>query len=209
MSKRDNFMKRSFSVDIIKGLKNILDENTLQDNIKFAALFILNFECLKEFIVTEMRDFFEDFEIVDGNISNESKRYKKELKKYDPKNQNKLTAAINWFYELEALSQEDIKLIYEARNRRNAITHELMNELMKGFSERDIELYGAVLRIYKKLDCWCFNEIEAPIMGKDLPENYDKDGVASFKAVSLNLINEVALDKGDSYSNLLDVLNEM
>lgn len=68
-------------MDIIKELKNILDENTLQDNIKFAALFILNFECLKEFIVTEMRDFFEDFEIVDGNISTDSKRrYKKELK---------------------------------------------------------------------------------------------------------------------------------
>lgn len=197
-------------MNIIRQLKNILDENMLQDNIKFAALFIMNFECLKEFIVTEMRDFFDDFELIDcNNVSYESKRYKDEVKKYDPKNQNKLTAAINWFYELKALSQEDIKLFYEARNRRNAITHELMNELMKGFSEHDIELYCAVLRIYKKLDSWCFNEIEASIMGEDLPDNYDEDSVVSLKAVGLNLINEVALGNRDSYSELLDIFNEI
>lgn len=32
---------------------NILDENILKFNVNFAALFVLNFECLKDYIITQ------------------------------------------------------------------------------------------------------------------------------------------------------------
>ena len=37
--------------------KNILDENILKYNVSFAAIFVLNYECLKDYIINQVRDF--------------------------------------------------------------------------------------------------------------------------------------------------------
>ena len=31
--------------------KNILDENVLKSNINFVTIFVMNYECLKEFVI--------------------------------------------------------------------------------------------------------------------------------------------------------------
>lgn len=37
--------------------KNILDEDILKININFAAVFVMNYECLKEFVIEQIRSF--------------------------------------------------------------------------------------------------------------------------------------------------------
>ena len=36
---------------------NILNEKNLKPNVNFAAMFVLNFECLKEYIVSQIKGF--------------------------------------------------------------------------------------------------------------------------------------------------------
>ena len=40
--------------------KNILDEDILKTNINFAAIFVLNYECLKDFIISQIRGFYSE-----------------------------------------------------------------------------------------------------------------------------------------------------
>ena len=46
--------------------KNILDEDILKNNINFAAVFVMNYECLREFIVERIRDFYSEHFYMDG-----------------------------------------------------------------------------------------------------------------------------------------------
>lgn len=39
---------------------NILDEEILKFNVNFSALFVLNFECLKDYMINQLRDFYCD-----------------------------------------------------------------------------------------------------------------------------------------------------
>ena len=39
---------------------NILNEKNLKPNVNFAAMFVLNFECLKEYIVSQIKGFYSD-----------------------------------------------------------------------------------------------------------------------------------------------------
>lgn len=47
---------------------NILNEDILRSNINFAALFVLNFEYLKDYIITQPRIFYSDVLIKDGEL---------------------------------------------------------------------------------------------------------------------------------------------
>ena len=37
--------------------KNILDENILKFNVNFAAIFVLNYECLKDYVIIRLEIF--------------------------------------------------------------------------------------------------------------------------------------------------------
>ena len=52
---------------LVDNWKNILDENILKSNISFAAVFVMNYECLKEFVVERVRSFYSEHIYMDGN----------------------------------------------------------------------------------------------------------------------------------------------
>ncbi|MBD5486152.1 MAG: hypothetical protein HDR18_11655 [Lachnospiraceae bacterium] len=73
---------------------NILDENILKTNINFAILFVLNFECLKDFIVTQIREFYSEVAIKDGKICyEETESYKTEVRSLENNIEN---ASLRW-----------------------------------------------------------------------------------------------------------------
>ena len=47
--------------------KNILDEDILKTNINFVAVFVMNYECLKEFVIERIRDFYSEHFYMDGD----------------------------------------------------------------------------------------------------------------------------------------------
>lgn len=182
-------------------LLNILDEDILMENLKFASLFILNYECLSDYLVTQMKSFLSDETIfVDGElVEKESQVYKDQVKKYDPKNRNRLTAALLWFKELEAISEDDVKLFYRIRKKRNSITHEFLRELSKGFNEDDIALYKMMVELYSKIDKWWINEIEIPISGEYSYDDYNHDEVFGGEALVLSIISDIVTGNGNEY----------
>ncbi len=190
-------------------LINVLDKDILQDNIKFAALFIMNFECLKEFVIARMKDFFTDeFEVIDGKfIPTVSNEYQTKLKQLD-KNGNKLHASIQWFKELGAISGEDVELFYRLRDKRSYITHEFTMAVAQGFTEEELSMFNEMVKLYGKIDRWWINEVEIVTDLKIDPNGYDHEGVMGNQAIFLSLINDVAFGNDKAYSELLELLKK-
>lgn len=186
---------------------NILDEEILKANINFAALFVLNFECLKDYIVSQPKTFYSDVEIKDGELyCEETEEYKKEVRSLEKNIEN---ASLRWFINAEAITEEDYNLYQELRRRRNDITHELLKNLNNGFNEADAKLYVKLLELYQKIDKWWINEIEIPISGEILSDEYDPERVSGGQAMILSIINDIIFDNNkERYRSLLDELKK-
>jgi len=198
---RYEIFKRRIFVD---NWKNILDENILKTNINFAAVFVMNYECLKEFVIEQVRDFYSEHFYMDGDriVCEESNAYKEKVRALDKNLEN---ASLKWFMDAEAITQEDCDRYQIIRKKRNDITHKLLKNLNEGFGEEDVQLFGDMMRIYNKLDKWWINEIEIPTSADDIPEDYDRNGVCGGQALILSIINEIILgNEGDKYKELLN-----
>ncbi len=187
---------------------NLLDEDILKANINFAALFVLNFECLKDYIVTQPKTFYSDVEIKDGELyCEETEEYKKEVRSLEKNIEN---ASLRWFVNAEAITEEEYNLYQELRRKRNDITHELLKNLNNGFNQADAKLYVKLLELYQKIDKWWINEIEIPISGELLPDEYDPEQVFGGQAMILSIINDIIFDNNkERYRSLLDELKKM
>lgn len=187
---------------------NILNEDVLKFTVNFAALFVLNFECLKDYIITQPRTFYSDVLIKDGELCcEETEEYKKEVRSLEKNIEN---ASLRWFMNTDAITEEDYNLYQELRERRNDITHELLKNLNNGFNETDAKLYVKLLELYQKIDKWWINEIEIPISGEVLPDEYDSEQVLGGQAMILSIINDIIFDNNkERYKNLLDELKKL
>ena len=170
--------------------KNILDENILKYNVSFAAIFVLNYECLKDYIINQVRDFYSDNGKWDGDnyISEETAKYKKEVRALDKNIEN---ASLKWFLQLDVITVDDFEKYQVIRKRRNDITHKLLKNLNDGFTENDNKLFGDMLEIYNKIDKWWINEIEILITENDIPEDYDRNEVCAEYKEILDKLNAI------------------
>lgn len=190
-------------------LENLLDEQTLRSNIEFAALFVLNFESFKEYVVNQVKEFHADsITFDDGELRyRESAKYKKEVRSLD---KNIDTASLKWFVQAGAITEEEIALYHVCRKRRNDITHELLKNLSLGFYEKDLEIFINMVRLYQKIDNWWINEIEIPTSLEEIPANYDKDQVLGGQAFILSAINDIILGNGAAkYNEIVEFLRKM
>ena len=187
---------------------NILDENILKTNINFATLFVLNFECLKDFIITQIREFYSDVAIKDGKICyEETESYKTEVRSLENNIEN---ASLRWFINMDAITEDDYDLYQKIRHRRNEIIHELLKNLNNGFSENDAMLFSGMLNIYRKIDKWWINEIEIPTSSEEIPEDYDPEQVCGGQALVLDMINDIVLENNkERYKDILDELKKI
>ena len=78
--------------------KNILDEDILKTNINFVAVFVMNYECLKEFVIEQIRDFYSEHFYMDGDriVCEESSTYKEKVRALDKNLEN---ASLKWFID--------------------------------------------------------------------------------------------------------------
>lgn len=184
--------------------KNILDEDILKTNINFAAIFVLNYECLKDFVISKIRGFYSEKILFENGkmVYKESQQYKEEVRQLDKNIEN---ASLKWFMQQGAITQEDYEMYGKIRKRRNNIVHELLENLGSGFSEYDNELFNKMVSIYAKMDRWWINEIEIPTSAEEIPNDYNRDDVYGGEQLILSIINSVILEnKGDEYKKILE-----
>lgn len=185
---------------------NILDEGILKYNVSFASMFVLNYECLKEYVIGQIRELYSEnihFED-DKMVCEESLSYKREVRTLDKNIEN---ASLKWFIKENVITHEEYEIYQKIRQRRNDITHELLKNLNKGFNEQDVKLFSSLLDMYRKIDKWWINEIEIPISGNEIPGDYDMENVCGGQAIVLSIINNIVLgNEGAKYKEVLESL---
>ena len=97
----------------------------------------MNYECLKEFVIEQIRGFYSENIYMRGDmiVYEESEDYKEKVRALDKDNLE--NASLKWFIDVGAITQEDYDTYHKIRKRRNDITHKLLNNLSAGFSEED------------------------------------------------------------------------
>lgn len=62
-----------------------------------------------------------------------------------------------------------------------------------------------ILELYSKLDKWWINEIEIPISGDDIPDDYNRNEVFGGQAFVLKMINDLCFDiNAKEYKEILE-----
>lgn len=168
--------------NIDKWLK-FLDPENLKGNLMFSSLYIASFEAFKDYVVDEVKFFFNDG-LQNGEFTF-SKRYT-EVKALD---KSLLRASLLWLKNLEAIDEKDIDAYDELRHYRNKLSHELMTLLFEGLPNELPEKFAQLIALRVKIEKWWFLNIEIPT-NPDFDSNTEVKGeeIMTFSQIFNQLI---------------------
>lgn len=194
---------------MLEWFKNIADENVIQDNLTFASLFIAMYENMVDYVVSNLKGFLCDVEVRDGKeIWKSTNIYRDEIKKriVDQFGNTDVTkASFLWLVDNNAITESDYKCFLESKRIRNKYAHELVNVMMQGVTENEIKQLFDMFALYQKITKWYFCEIEAPILGEELPDSVDSTEVSSFATIVFSMVLEVLYrGKSKEYKEMLE-----
>lgn len=161
-----------------------------------ASLFIMTYECLKDFVESKFQGFFTDgFETrKDGAVADifssswldqkqkQEARYKELSKSLADIEMGRITlfqAGCAWFHEMEAITDDDLTQIIYLSKLRNELAHELYKWLFDDSAPQiESTIVNAPMGLYFKISRWWVKDIEASIAPEDY-ENYSEEDMSS------------------------------
>lgn len=186
------------------GIENILNKDKLMERINYNALFILNFESLKDFLIDKVRDFFTSkYEVKNGELVGiPDDKYNKEIRTLGKGSDD---ASLNWLKSMGAVSEMDIDIYANLKTIRNEITHKFYDTLYRPVEENDKMSLNVLISLYNKVDRWFINNIYVPTDESMINVDYNENEVIGGQAFMLQIINSAIVNKDCS---LLDELYE-
>ena len=171
--------------NIDKWLK-FLDPENLKDNLMFSSLYIATFESFKDYVIEEVKFFFnKGFE--NGQYIFDP-RYESSVKS---KNKSQLLASLLWLKEMEAIDDSDIETFDILRTYRNKLSHELLNLLFEGLPTELPEKFIQLIKLRVKIEKWWVLNIEIPTnMDFDTEQEITEDDIMT----SSQIFNQLILD---------------
>lgn len=190
-------------------LNNIFDKETLQYNLTFASLYIAVYEHMIDYVVSNLKSFLCHLEIGDGKeFYLETPIYKNEIKKrvVDDKGNKDITkSSFLWLVDNGAIEQKDYQCFLNSKALRNKFAHELTYVIYQGVTETEIKLFFDMFKVYQKISNWYFINIEAEILGKQLPNNADLSQVQTASNIIFEMILDVLYNgKSEEYKAMLE-----
>ena len=138
-------------------IEDYLNPEKLKNKLIISSLFIASFESLKDYIVEELKFFYNIGFSGDKYIL--SKEYTKDVLEKD---KSVLKASLLWFKDNGALSDEDLMIFDRLRAYRNKLSHELMRLLFDDLLDNISEDFNKLLEIRIKIEKWWILNIEIP-----------------------------------------------
>ena len=165
---------------------DFLKPENLKGNLISCSLYISTYESFKDYVIEEMKFFFNRG-FSDGEFIF-SEDYKTKVLNH---HKSPLIASLLWLKENEAIDENDIILFEDLRKYRNKLAHEMMDFLFEGISESLPEKLNALLNLRIKIEKWWIINIE-------IPTNTDFDSSKDIKEediqTSSQLLNKIILD---------------
>ena len=103
-----------------------------------------------------------------------------------------------------AITKEDYNTFLSAKEIRNKYAHELFSVILSGVSVADMSCFFKMVSLYRKITNWWFVEIEAGIIGYEIPEGAEMDAAQSVTNVVLDMIIDVLYNgKSKEYQDMV------
>ena len=193
------------------------DGSDLREQFIYAGLLLTIFERFKNYVVDHVDGFLSNqMQIADGDLrcirSDEFKRLIKERGMGKPgQHRNKdFRAALHWFYDLHAISKEELDEVERIYLLRNEIGHELFR-ILADDSKAPLELKDVLVTfgIYVNIVRWWVKEVEVPI-NPDFAKDYysiEVDDIESTDTIFLREIIHKTLSGNPSWEELQGHIN--
>lgn len=194
-------------------LENIVNKEALQENLTFASLFIAVYEHVVDYAIDHVKSLLCDLSLCDGKEHwEETECYKKEIRNriVDEKGNKDITkASFLWLVDNDAISSIDYERFLEIKAVRNKYAHELMTVIFEGVSDAEIKLLIEMCMLLQKVGRWFYVNVDAPIMGYELPENEEPDDILPAGSVILQIMLDILYrGKSEEYKALLAQLEK-
>ena len=188
--------------------ENLVNKDYLQDNLTFASLFIALYENMTDYVVSSVRDFLCDIGIRDGKMfCEETDEYRREIRKRvvnDKGNRDTTKASFLWLIDHGAITSADFDRFLQIKQVRNKYAHKLSEVIMTGIAESEVALLFDMHSLYRKISGWFFVEIEAPIIGYDVPPDADVSNIQSGANVMFSIMLDVLYNgKSEEYQSII------
>lgn len=161
-----------------------LDPDNLKDKLIFSALYIATFESFKDYIVDEVKFFFNSG-FTNGEFTF-SERYKTEVLSKD---KSIIKAIFLFLKDFGIIDENDIDIFNELRKYRNKLSHELMDLLFEGLPEELPEKFIQLIKLRVKIEKWWILNIEIPTSLDPNNDILEKDIYTSSQ-----IFNQIILD---------------
>lgn len=163
-----------------------LEPGNLKDNLTFSSLYIATYESFKDYIIEEVKFFFNTG-FSDGKYIF-SKSYNSDVLSKD---KSLAKATLFWLMEMGAIEDQDLVIFDELRKYRNKLSHELMTLLFEGLPKELPEKFIDLIKLRVKIEKWWILNIE-------IPTNYDFDTHIKISekdiVTSSQVFNQIILD---------------
>lgn len=188
--------------------KNLVNKDYLQDNLTFASLFIALYENMTDYVVSGVRDFLCEIGIRDGKMfCKETDEYRRQIQKrvVDDKGNRDLTkASFLWLIDHGAITSADFDSFLQIKQVRNKYAHNLSEVIMTGITESEVALLFDMYSLYRKISGWFFVEIEAPILGYEVPPDADVSNIQSASNLMFSIMLNVLYNgKSEEYQSII------
>lgn len=188
--------------------ENLVNKDYLQDNLTFASLFIALYENMTDYVVSSVRDFLCDISVKGGKkICKETDEYSRQIRKRvvdDKGNRDIAKASFLWLIDNGAIATDDFDKFLQIKLVRNKYAHELSEVIMSGITESEIVLLLDMHFLYRKISRWFFIEIEAPIIGYEIPPDADVNNIQNSANFTFSIILDVLYNgKSEEYQSLI------
>jgi hypothetical protein len=142
--------------DIAKAWEKFLDPQKLKRSLIEASIFITAYELLKEEIIDRPKSFFI---YGDENQPESRLEYKKRVKAL---HKDTFIASCLWLQNQGAVTSQDVKQIFQIREHRDAITHELPKLIGSTKLQVDKGLLECLNELITKISRWWALEVDVP-----------------------------------------------
>ena len=146
-----------------KEWEGILNPIKLKTTLIKAGIYLVSYETLKNTIVDKLKDLYSirwEYDEHTGKIiSVQSPDFKNKVISLYPKDE--FQACCLWFYNRNAINENDLENIALIRRQRNIIAHELEKFITAELNINE-ERLKSLVSISNKIDRWWLKEVELP-----------------------------------------------
>lgn len=191
-----------------KEIENLINQDYLKDTMTFISFYTMTYESMVDYVVSQIHDFLCDISVEEGQLQYiETSKYKTQIKNrvVDKRgNKNVTKASFLWLKDNNAISERDYEDFLMIKQQRNTFVHEMFQKVVQGITEDEVDCLVKMILLYKKISNWWFINIECSIMGYELGEDVDINGIQSDTTFILDIIRDVIFNgKSNEYQEIL------